>query len=156
MQTPRDSTPVSSHWVHNPSRKLLPGPRTLVTGQGSREVTWEPKPLAEQISGTRARAQPESESDGESGGSKLQLSPSHETDDIRQATKPQFLHLKQHQRQLTPMFWEIKPPICPVKVSPLPHSSLTTGHHVLWTQDRKVLRGHSGHWVCDQKQDLRM
>ena len=28
--------------------------------------------------------------------------------------------------------------------------------HVLWTQDRKVLRGHSGHWVCDQKQDLRM
>ena len=58
-------------------------------GQGSRQVLWEPKPLIEQISGTWARAQPVSELDGESGGSRLQLSPSHMCDDIRQVTKLQ-------------------------------------------------------------------
>ena len=31
--------------------------------------------------------------------------------------------------------------------APLFHSSLTMSSHVLWAHDRKVLRGHSGHWV---------
>ena len=53
--------------------------------------------LAEQISGTWARAQLVSDSDGESGGSRLQLSPSHKPDDIGQESKPQFLLLKQRQ-----------------------------------------------------------
>ena len=60
-------------------------------GLGSRQVFWEPEPLVEQISGTWARAQLVSESDGESGGSRLQLSLSHEPDDIRQVTKLQML-----------------------------------------------------------------
>ena len=53
-------------------------------------------------------------------------------------------------------FWEVKPPIHSVSVSPLLCSSVTTSGPVLWTQDRKVLRGHSGRWVCDQKQDSRI
>ena len=61
--------------------------------QGSRQVLWEPEALAEHISGTWARAQSVSEPDGESGGSRLQLSPSHEPD-VRWETQPQFLHLK--------------------------------------------------------------
>ena len=35
-----------------------------------------------------------SESCGESGGSRLQLSPSHKPNDVGQVTKPQFLHLR--------------------------------------------------------------
>ena len=95
MQTPRNSAPVSSHKVHNPSREASswiwgPGDHS----QGCKQVLWVPKSLTEQISGTWARVQPVSDSDGESGGCRLQLSPSHETDDIRQVTKPQFLHLR--------------------------------------------------------------
>lgn len=37
------------------------------------------------------------------------------------------------------------------KCQPPPYSSLTTSCHVLWIPDRKVLRGHSGSWVWDQK-----
>ena len=51
-------------------------------GQGSRRELWEPNTLTEQISGTWAKAQL-SESDEESGGSRQQLSPSHEADDIK-------------------------------------------------------------------------
>ena len=156
MLTPRDSAVVSSHRVHNPSREANgwvwdPSDHR----QGSRQVFWVPQPLAEQISGTWATAQPVSESDGESGASRLHLSPSHKTD-VRRATQPQFLHLKQGQWQHIHTFWQIKPPIHSVKVRPLLHSTITTNSHVLCTQDRKVLRGHFGHWVCDQKQDPRM
>ena len=61
--------------------------------QGSRQVLWEPEALAEHISGTWARAQSVSEPDGESGGSRLQLSPSHEPD-VRWVTQPHVPHLK--------------------------------------------------------------
>ena len=91
-QTPRNSAPVSPQRVYSPSREVsewVQGPSDH--GKGSRQVLWEPKPLVEQISGTWARAQPVSESDGESGGSRMQLSPSHEPDDIRQVTKLQTL-----------------------------------------------------------------
>ena len=89
-----DSAPVSPQRVYSLSREAsewVQGPSDH--GQGPRQLLWEPKPLVEQISGTWARAQPVSESDGESGGSRLQLSPSHEPD-TRWATQPQFLHLK--------------------------------------------------------------
>ena len=91
---------MSSHEVHTPPGKQVgePGAHLLSVGpessEGSRQVLWEPEALVNQISVTWARAQPVSESDRQSGGSRLQLSPSHETDDIRQVTKPQFLHLR--------------------------------------------------------------
>ena len=74
--------------------KILSMWKRKITGlqwqrQGSRQVLWEPEALAEQISGSWARAQPVSESEGESGDSRLKLSPSHEPDDIRQVTKLQ-------------------------------------------------------------------
>ena len=83
MQTPRNSAPVSSHKVHNPSREASgwiwgPGDHS----RGCKQVLWVPKSLTEQISGTWAKAQL-SESDEESGGSRQQLSPSHEADDIK-------------------------------------------------------------------------
>ena len=87
-----DSAPVSPQRVYSLSREAsewVQGPSDH--GQGPRQLLWEPKPLVEQISGTWARAQPVSESDGESGGSRLQLSPSHKPDDIRQETKLQTL-----------------------------------------------------------------
>ena len=98
MQTPRNSAPVSSHKVHNPSREASgwiwgPGDHS----QGCKQVLWVPKSLTEQISGTWARTQPVSESNEECEGRKLQLSPSHKPD-VRRVMKPQFLHLETRPR----------------------------------------------------------
>ena len=85
----------------------------------------------------------------------LQLSPSHEADDIKWLNLSCFIS-KQGQWQPIHTFRETKPPVCSVNVSPLPYSSLTMISPVLWTRDRKVPRGHSGDWVCDQNQDSGM
>ena len=72
----------------------------------------------------------------------------------RQMSNPTSVSSSQNKiKQLIHMFWEIKSPIYSANVSFLFHFSLTTSGHVLWTRVRKLLRRHSGHWVCDQKQD---
>ena len=155
MKTPKDSAPASSHRVHNPSRE----PSGWVWGP----VTTGRAP------GRHSGCPSISQSKSQEPGSELSLWV-NQMDSLEAADcssvpltsltsdeqlKLSFFISKQGQWHLIHMFWEIKPPIYSINVISL-HSSLTMNGHVLWTQDRKLLRGHSGHWVCDQKQDPRM
>ena len=141
-----DSAPVSPQRVYSLSREAsewVQGPSDH--GQGSRQLLWEPKPLVQQISGTWARAQPVSESDGESGGSRLQLSPSQEPDNIGQKTKPQSLHLRTRSMRTHPHVLRNQTTNTLSKCQPL--SPLLPSHK--WScaldSEQKLLTGHSGH-----------
>ena len=155
MQTPRDSALVSSHRVHKPSRVVNswvqdPGDHR----QGSRQVLWVLWPLGEQISGTWVRAQPVSESEGESGVSRLQLSPSHERD-IGQVAKSQFLHLKtMSSNGNSPIHLTNKTTYLLSKCQP--PSPVLPNHEWLCTLDSEQKSPKGTHWILGLWSETRL